>query len=187
MQAFLKNLEAFAPQDEQEAGDQDRTAALVRDRQDCFYRTCFDPGHVTGSGLLVDSGGGRVLMNRHKALGKWLCFGGHADGSADILSVARREVVEESGIGGIEPVSTAIFDIDVHPIPENPAKKEPAHAHFDIRYLFRTTGDETYVVSDESLEMRWCGFEEALSLLPPAGENGMRRLLLKWKRWHEKL
>ncbi len=41
-------------------------------------------------------------------------LGGHCDGNHDALAVAIKEAQEESGIMGIEPVSRAIFDIDIH-------------------------------------------------------------------------
>jgi len=28
------------------------------------------------------------------------------------------------------------IDIDIHAIPENPRRNEPAHIHFDFRYIF---------------------------------------------------
>ena len=120
----------------------------------CFYRDCIPDGHITGSAMLVNGAADKVLLNRHKILGKWLCFGGHADGEEDIRAVALREVIEESGISSVAFVTEDIFDIDVHPIPRNDAKNEGAHFHFDILFLFRTE-DETYQMSDESLDLRW--------------------------------
>src|SRR5690606_29239648 len=105
--------------------------------------------------------GKRVLMNHHKSLQKWLCFGGHVDGTFDVLSAAKREVEEESGIVNFTPVFEDIFDIDIHPIPENDYKSEPAHSHFDIRFLLQANDNEDFVVSDESTELRWCTAAEA--------------------------
>lgn len=145
----------------------------------CLSRDLFDPGHITGSALLVSHDKKHVLMNHHKKLDKWLCFGGHADGEADILNVARREVEEESGITDIVAVSHEIFDIDVHVIPET--EKEKQHFHFDIRYLFCLTDKrhENFVVSDESNNLKWCDYQEACTLLCDNGV-GMLRLLTKW-------
>ncbi len=116
-------------------------------------------------------------MNHHGTLDKWICFGGHADGEMDIANVALRELQEESGITDVAFVMNDIFDVDIHPIPANPKKSEPAHEHFDIRFLFRVTGNENFAVSDESHAMKWCAYDEALLL---AGDDSMRRLLQKW-------
>lgn len=134
---------------------------------------------MTGSGLLVSADRQRVLMNHHKGLDKWLCFGGHADGETDIFNAARREVIEESGIEAIEPVSSAIFALDVHEIPANENRQEPAHYHFDITFLFQTAAVDSFLSSDESYEVRWCSFAQALELLDnPQGKMG--QILRKW-------
>lgn len=147
----------------------------------CFYRDHFDPGHMTGSALLMSADGQRVLMNHHKFLDMWLCFGGHADGERDILNVALREVIEESGIADIEPVTKAVFSLDIHDIPPNAKKNEPPHRHFDIRYLFRVrnAANENYAGSEESNNLRWCGYTEARALAAPH-DLSMHRLLDKW-------
>ncbi|GGZ30238.1 hypothetical protein GCM10010343_67080 [Streptomyces avidinii] len=38
--------------------------------------------------------------------------------------------------------------IDVHPIPANESKAEPAHQHFDFRYLFRLEGDQEVMLQE---------------------------------------
>ncbi|MFA5592743.1 MAG: NUDIX domain-containing protein [Micavibrio sp.] len=180
-------LEALMRYDagEDEAGHRDDIADLFRSAgEECLYRTHFSPGHITGSGLLVSADGARVLMNHHKFLNIWICFGGHADGNGDILDVARREVMEESGIADIEPAIESIFSVDVHAIPPNDKKGEPAHKHFDIRYLFRvrTAENENFRLSAESNNLRWCGFDDAMALSSPQ-DHSMHRLLKKWKDW----
>jgi 8-oxo-dGTP pyrophosphatase MutT (NUDIX family) len=154
---------------------------LIDHHPDCYFRTHFKPGHITGSALLLSADGNRVLMNHHKFLNIWICFGGHADGEKDILQVALREAIEESGIDDIEPVRSTIFDVDVHAIPPNPKKNEPAHKHFDIRYLLRVrhAANESFAKSDESVNLRWCSHDEARKLAHPA-DASMHRLLDKW-------
>ena len=173
-------LDSYVPSDI-EKQHRDDIRALIENHPECFHRTYFDPGHVTGSGLLISADGNRVLMNHHKFLNIWICFGGHADGEKDILNVALREVIEESGIGNIEPVTASIFDVDVHAIPPNPHKGEPAHKHFDIRYLFRVRDavNENFSESEESLGLRWCSYQQARLLASPY-DPSMHRLLDKW-------
>lgn len=165
--------------DEEETHRRD-ILSLIETAPDCFYRTHFNPGHITGSALLVSADNRRVLMNHHKFLNIWICFGGHADGERDVLDVAMREAREESGIENIEPVTADIFSVDIHPIPENPKKGEPPHRHFDIRYLLRVKdkADEAFAMSEESHNLRWCGYEEARVLA--ANDLSMHRLLIKW-------
>ncbi len=178
---MLDILRAYKPVDAEQQHYTDIFALIENHGDDCYHRTHFNPGHVTGSGLLISADGKRVLMNHHRVLNKWLCFGGHADGDMDIMNVAKREIIEESGIKNIEAVIHGTFDVDVHAIPANPHKQEPAHMHFDIRYLFRvqSAADESFTISHESNELRWCLPDEARQLTLKGG--GMERMLDKWQ------
>ena len=135
--------------------DERRTVTRMRDfveaNVDCFERSLL-AGHITGSAWLLDSSGERALLTHHRKLGRWLQPGGHADGEADIANVALREAMEESGINDISVLSDQIFDIDIHEIPAR--GDEPAHLHFDVRFLFRAR-DLRFVVSSESHDLRW--------------------------------
>ena len=95
-----------------------------------------------------------MLLTLHRKLKRWMQTGGHADGDPQPLRVAIREAEEESGIVGISPVSCDIFDIDIHLIPANPAKNEPAHYHYDIRYLLQAP-HENFIISEESDALGW--------------------------------
>lgn len=176
----MDRAELIAQIERYEASDEERSFKgdmidLMRNQERCFYRDDFQPGHITGSGILLDKSGTRILMNHHKGLNKWLCFGGHADGDENILNVATREVIEESGIENIRAVSENIFDLDIHPIPTNTKKNEPYHFHYDIRYLFSTDHDD-FKISDESVELKWCSFDEALKL---DTSKSMKRMINK--------
>ena len=179
---MLDILRAYKPDVGEEAHLRDIRNLIETYGERCFYRDHFEPGHMTGSGLLISADGNRVLMNHHKFLDMWICFGGHADGEQDILNVALREVIEESGIVDVEPASNGIFGVDVHGIPANSKRGEPPHKHFDIRYLFRVrnAANENFAESEESNNLRWCGYEEACALAAPH-DDSMRRLLDKWR------
>ena len=119
------------------------------------------------SALVID-GNGNVLLNHHKELDKWFQFGGHSDGDPNTLNVAKREVFEESGITDIDDLGGKIFDVDVHLIPVNNEKNEPAHYHYDIRFLFIAKNKELKI-SDESKELKWCSYKEARKLISDVG------------------
>ena len=156
--------------------DRARMIELLDTEQRCFERSCF-PGHFTGSALVVSPDGSQALLHHHRFLDRWLQFGGHCDGDEDVVRVAEREALEESGIEGLIVASRKPFDVDIHPIPENPKKGEPAHFHFDIRYMFIAPEGATPQVSDESHELRW--FSPAQMLELPI-DAGLRRLVEKW-------
>ena len=96
---FARNVLArYPPPDREQAETRDRILAFLEvHATDAHLRTCLE-GHLTASALLVDRTHERALLTFHRKLGKWLQLGGHCDGDANLLGVAWRETVEESGI-----------------------------------------------------------------------------------------
>ena len=140
----------------------------------CLERSCV-PGHLTGSAWLVDRTGARVLLTHHRKLNKWLQLGGHADGDGDLARVALREAEEESGLSDLV-VEPAIFDLDRHMIPAR--GNEPAHWHYDVRFVVRASGSEEFVVTDESHALAWrdiTAIEHDASL-----DESLRRMATRW-------
>lgn len=132
-------------------------------------------GHFTGSAWLVSGDGRRTLLTHHRKLDRWLQPGGHADGEEDLAAVALREAQEESGLRDLV-VEPAIFDIDRHCIPEH--KGVPGHWHFDVRFVVRATGDETFAVSDESHALAW---HEIAPVVDDATiDPSIRRMAARW-------
>ena len=163
---------------DQRPGEQEsrrRMLELLDSGLDCFSRSCF-PGHFTGSSLVVSADGQRALLHHHRKLDRWLQFGGHCDGDEDVLQVARRETLEESGIEGLILASVRPFDLDIHEIPAKGG--EPVHWHYDVRYVFIAPEGAVYQTSEESVELRWFTPDqmETLNL-----DDGLRRLLSKWR------
>ena len=141
---------------------------------DCLERSC-RTGHFTGSAWLVDATGRRVLLTHHRKLDRWLQLGGHADGDSDLARVALREAEEESGLGDLV-VEPEIFDLDCHLIPERAA--EPAHHHYDVRFVVRALGSTEFVVGDESHALAWRDIASIAA--DPAADESMRRMARKW-------
>ena len=146
--------------------DERERLGLLRDTLD----TCDDitarstlPGHVTCSAILIDPDR-RVLHIRHNALNRWLRPGGHLESSdVTLINAALREVEEETGIPATVPVALDKnpLDIDVHHIPANPAKGEPEHWHFDLRYGFTITRVmDTRLQIEEVSDIQWIPIED---------------------------
>jgi 8-oxo-dGTP pyrophosphatase MutT (NUDIX family) len=153
----------------------DRMLALLDGTPACFQRTSF-PAHFTGSALVVNADGSQVLLHHHRKLDRWLQFGGHCDGEEDILRVARREALEESGIQGLILASERPFDLDIHEIPAHGA--DPVHFHYDIRFMLIAPEPAIPVLSQESRDLRWFTADEAAAL--PLDES-LRRMIRKWQ------
>ncbi len=131
------------------------------------------PGHFTGTAILLR--GDEVLLIEHKRLKKWLFPGGHIDPGEDPLTAAKRELEEDTGLKA-RPVGLVPFDLDCHPIPENPGKGEPDHFHFDFRYVFQNPEGELTIQLSEVTGAKWVSLKSDLpgDMLRLTGE--LRRL-----------
>lgn len=86
-------------------------------------------------------------------------LGGHIEPTDETLyGSVHREVVEETGL---EPrsISQNIYDIDIHTVPERPQKSEPAHQHFDIRFLVEVPFEKPNPPAEESQQIDWYPIE----------------------------
>lgn len=171
---LLEALRRYGDRYPEEAETVERFITFVAGHADCFERT-LQIGHVTGSAWLVDATGEKVLLTHHRKLDRWFQLGGHADGESDVLKVALREALEESGLETVEPHSRDLFDIDIHRIPQRGF--EPAHWHYDIRFALICRGSEAYTVGEESHDLRWIAVSAVQEL---SNEESMLRMAHKW-------
>jgi 8-oxo-dGTP pyrophosphatase MutT (NUDIX family) len=170
---LLGELDAYAPQTPREREMLVALRAFVAANAQCFERSLL-AGHVTGSAWIVDRARSSALLVHHRKLGRWLQPGGHADGDPDVRAVALREAIEETGLQTLERATPAIFDIDIHAIPQR--GDEPAHVHYDVRFAFFGDPNEVPVVSAESHAVAWIPFGaiEAYGI-----DDSVRRLVAK--------
>ncbi|MGI5480802.1 NUDIX hydrolase [Streptomyces lavendofoliae] len=125
---------------------------------DGMWKAC-GAGHLTASALVVDPARGRVLLTLHKKLGMWLQMGGHCEpGDGTVAGAALREATEESGITGLTLLPGGPVRLDRHPIPA------PCHWHLDVQYLAVAPPDAVAAISEESLDLRWFGYEEVAAV-----------------------
>ncbi|MER6436300.1 MULTISPECIES: NUDIX hydrolase [unclassified Streptomyces] len=121
---------------------------------DGMWKAC-TAGHVTASALVVDPEAGRVLLTLHRKLRMWLQMGGHCEpGDPTLTSAALREAGEESGIEGLTLLPGGPVRLDRHAIPA------PCNWHLDVQYAALAPAGSTAAISDESLDVRWFGYDE---------------------------
>lgn len=166
----LKKYKAYNPNEENARLE---FINFLENQTNCFSRQN-KKGHVTSGGFVVD-GAGNILLNHHKKLGRWVQFGGHADGSQDCMQVAKREVFEETGIQNLRLAKTEIFNVAVVEIPPNPKTGEEAHLHYDINFLFIAPAHE-FKISSESLDIKWVSVREARKLAHSQDESLLRMI-----------
>jgi len=160
--------------DAHEAAMVAETLRFIATEPQCLWRTCA-PGHLTGSAWIVDATRSRTLLTHHLKLEKWLQLGGHADGDGDLLAVALREGREESGLTTLQPVTGSVFDVDRHGILAR--KTEPAHWHYDVRFMIEADDLEPLVLAaNESKELAWVELARVTEL---NAEESMARMVRK--------
>jgi 8-oxo-dGTP pyrophosphatase MutT (NUDIX family) len=163
----------LSPKSEKEKLDKIKMLQFLNTYEKCFERS-LSIGHFTGSCWLENCDGTMFLLTLHKKIGIWLQLGGHADGNHDLARVALKEAHEESGLKNIELLSGEIFDIGVHQIQEY--KGTPAHYHYDIRFLLKTTDKNKDIqISSESTDLKW--FAEIST-----DNYALNRMFKKWKK-----
>lgn len=87
----------------------------------------------------------------------------------------RFDYLKKSGINKLELLTPEIFDIDIHRIPESNKNgfAEPAHWHFDIRYIYKASKDS--VVDINLFEAK--GFEwNKLTDLSKVNDPSIKRM-----------
>ncbi len=171
-------LTEHLPADDLESVHRGRMLDLAGNPGDPFSRHTVDPGHFTASAFVVSPDLRSMLLILHSKLDLWLQPGGHIDpDDADVTAAARREVVEETGVSKLEPLAAfpALLDLDIHPIPPNPGKGEPAHEHFDVRVALQATTWEFEAGSDAQAA-RWVRLADVNDI---ATDESVRRALRK--------
>lgn len=148
---LLDLLSKYRPNDRQQESASAVFSAFIRAHPDCCERS-LAIGHLTGSAWLVSADGLRAALMYHRKLARWLQPGGHADGDSDLAAVALREAEEETGLTGLN-AEPGIFDLDRHRIPAR--GPEPAHWHYDMRFVVRAGGGEVLVANEESTGLAW--------------------------------
>ena len=177
---ILQLLDSYQLTGEADRLQWERVRRFVEQNPRCFERE-LAIGHLTGSAWIVSPGRDHVLLTHHRQVDRWLQLGGHADGDPDILAVACREAAEESGLTRIRPLSTEIFDLDVHPIPARPST--PEHYHYDVRFIFEADPAEPLVISPESKDLARAPLVPLEALTKWAVEEGILRMAVKTRRF----
>lgn len=165
-------LEARRPVDDRERSSIDRFLHEL-DRLERPFDEHADPVHVTGSAIVVGPRG--VLLHRHRRLGIWLQPGGHLDRGESPWDAAAREAGEESGLrvrltgpfedGGVPRLA----HVDVH-------AGGRGHTHLDLRYLVDGGDADPAPPPEESQEIGWFDWPDAIDLADDGLRAGLESL-----------
>lgn len=157
-----QEIENYIPFDEQEKKDKEQFLRFIDTFDDVLTRDNIF-GHFSASAFLVNKKRNKMIVVYHIINDGWIYPGGHADGDDNLLSVAVREVEEETGLKG------KILDENIYAIQSAPVKGHiksgkyvSSHIHFDVLYLMEA--DDRIPLKykeNESKGVKWISFEEA--------------------------
>ena len=163
MKALKNRIMAYSPCNEQEARDRQVMLYAIDRLEDTLTRD--NPiAHFTASSWIVNPGRDRVLMAWHNIYKSWAWTGGHADGEADLLSVALREAREETGLTALSPVLPDIYSVEVLPVNSHVKRGAfvAAHLHLNVTYLLEADDAQPLRPKpDENSAVDWLPLETA--------------------------
>jgi len=157
-----EQIENYKPFNEQEQRDKEQFLNFINTFDDVLTRDNIF-GHFSASAFVVNKEKNKMVVVYHNINDGWIYPGGHADGENDLLSVAIREVEEETGLKA-KVLDKSIFSIQSAPVKGHVKKGKyvSAHLHFDVVYLLEA--DDTIPLvyrEDESSGLKWIPFSEA--------------------------
>lgn len=159
---WIEDIRNYIPYNEQEEKDKKTIVFALSKFENLLTRE--NPlAHMTSSGYIVNKERTKVLMIYHNIYNSWAWTGGHADGESDLLSVAVKEAVEETGVKNIKVITSDIFSVDVIEVLGHVKKGVyvSAHLHLNACYLLEADErDELFVKPDENSGVQWLPIDE---------------------------
>jgi len=157
-----EQIEKYVPYNEQEQMDKEQFLEFINTFDDVLTRNNIF-GHFTASAFVVNRERTKMVVVYHIINDGWIYPGGHADGIEDLLSVAVREVEEETGLK-VKVLDNNIFALNSNPVIGHVkrGKYVSAHTHFDCVYIMEADDKLPLVYrDDESKGVKWVDFKDA--------------------------
>ena len=157
-----QKIENYVPFNEQEEKDKEQFLKFIDTFDDVLTRDNI-LGHFSASAFVVNKERNKMLVVYHIINDGWIYPGGHADGEDNLLSVAVREVEEETGL------KVKVLDENIYAIQSAPVKGHikrgkyvSAHLHLDVVYIMAADDKLPLIYKkDESKGVKWISFDEA--------------------------
>ena len=161
--SLRKIIEGYSPCCEQEREDRRMMLEYLDKFPDVLTRAN-ETAHFTASAWVVNPARTKALMLYHNIYDSWSWSGGHADGEEDLLSVALREVREETGIERVRPVTDALYSLEILTVNAHfkRGKYVVPHLHLNLTYLLEADDSQgVHIKPDENSAVRWFPIADA--------------------------
>lgn len=180
--SLKQDIMEYVPVNEQEEKDKEYMLKSFEDYDDVLTRDN-EYLHFTSSAFVVNKTRDKVLMIYHNIYNSWGWTGGHADGEDDLLSVAIREVEEETFVKNVKVLNDGkIATIDSLPVAGHVkrGKYVSAHIHLSVAYIFEADdNDEIRIKEDENSNVAWQNIDEAVALSTEPHMKGVYQKLIE--------
>lgn len=178
-------IQGYRPWNGQE--EQDRASMLqflARNPTDALLREN-RIAHFTASVWVVNPQRTKTLMIYHKLYDSWSWIGGHADGEADLRSVALRELEEETGVKRARLAFPEPCSLEQLPVAGHMKRGVyvPSHLHLNLTWLaVADEGEKLSVCPEENAGVRWFTAAGALAASSEAwmAERIYKKLIERW-------
>ncbi|MCI8273019.1 MAG: NUDIX hydrolase [Clostridia bacterium] len=162
MNKLREQIEKYKPYNEQEEKDKQTMLKYIDSFDDVLTRKN-EFGHFTASSWVVNKEKTKILMIYHNIYKSWSWTGGHADGKADLLGTAIRELKEETGIKNVKILDSNIYSLEIVGVDGHVKRGEyvSSHEHLNLTYLLEVDEKEVLQVKeDENSEVKWINIED---------------------------
>lgn len=181
MEYLKRQIEKHRPYNEQEINDKKIMLDFITQYENVLTRQN-ELAHFTASAWVFNKAHTKVLMIYHNIYKSWSWTGGHADGEADLLAVAIREVQEETGIQKVVPIKEDIFSLEIITVDGHVKRGQyvSSHLHINVTYLLEADEAEALEIkADENSGVKWFAAEEAVAASNEPWMRGIYEKLMK--------
>lgn len=160
---YAEEIINFKPSCEQEENDKKLMVELINKYGDEILYRESELFHITSSSFTMNKTLDKVLMVHHNIYNSWSWIGGHADGEENLLSVALREIQEESGVSKMKAERDKAISLDI--LTTNGhikrGKYVSSHLHLNISYyIIADEDEELHIKPDENSGVKWIPVDE---------------------------
>ena len=171
-------LEKFVPGCEQEKSDKRLMLKYLDEFDDVLTREN-ELCHFTVSNWIVNEDRTKVLMIYHNIYNSWAWTGGHADGDSDLLHVAKKEALEETGINNLKLLNDGIYSLEILTVNSHVKRGKfvSSHLHLNCTYLFEASEEALLrIKEDENSGVKWIDIDKVCDI---SNEENMKPIYNK--------
>ena len=159
---YINAIKNYNPINEQEEKDKELFLFCINKFEDILTRKNV-VAHLTSSAFVVNNDRTKTLMIYHNIYDTWAWTGGHMDGIDDLIYVAKKELMEETGVKNPILITDEIMSLDSITVNGHIKRGEyvSSHLHLNAAFLFECDENEELIVKeDENSGVRWIDIDK---------------------------